>query len=54
MRKAFASDLSRQRHNYATIQQLLGHTPDSVSILNYDSPANQQKIDAVLNRQFKQ
>lgn len=54
MRKAFASDLSRQGHNYATIQQLLGHAPGSVSILNYDSPANQQKIDAVLNRQFKQ
>lgn len=53
MRKAFASDLSRQGQGYATIQQLLGHTPGSVSILNYDSPANQQKIDAVLNRQFK-
>ncbi len=43
MRKAFASDLSLQGHNYATIQQLLDHTPGSVPILNYDSPANQQK-----------
>ena len=54
MRKAMSSDNYRNNVNPITIKNMMGHTEVTTSANWYASSAEQDKIDAALNREFKQ
>ncbi len=54
MRKSFAADLYRSKVNPSATRKLMGHKHENMSANWYATPADEEMIDAMKNRQYKQ